>query len=217
MTAGAGTGTAGKALAQQRPSSSRLTWSVVRVTLSVAALVALYYVLPFDRASQPTVVTTLLIGLAGFVVLVVFQVRAIIQASHPLLRAVEALSTCVPFFLLLFAATYVALAALSPASFGEPLSHSDAVYFTVTVFSTVGFGDITAKTETARLVVTVQMIADLIILGLAVKVIVEAVRRGRLPRTDTGDSTGRGVADNVGGDGTAAGDDTDAGDDGAGP
>lgn len=166
---------------------------------SVAVLVAVYYVLPLDHVSQPTVVTVLLIGLAGFVALVVFQVRSIIRAPHPLLRAVEALSTCVPFFLLLFAATYVALAALSPAGFGEPLSHSDALYFTVTVFSTVGFGDITAKTETARLVVTAQMVADLIILSLAVKVIVEAVRRGRQSRTDTGDSTGRGVADSVDG------------------
>jgi len=50
------------------------------------------------------------------------------------------------------------------------------------VFSTVGFGDITAKTETARLVVTVQMIADLIVLGLGIKVIVGAVTRGRQQR-----------------------------------
>jgi len=38
-------------------------------------------------------------------------------------------------------------------------------YFTVTVFSTVGFGDITAKTEAARLVVTGQMIVDLVASG----------------------------------------------------
>jgi hypothetical protein len=37
----------------------------------------------------------------------------------------------------------------------------------------------TAKTETARLVVTGQMIADLVILGLAIKAITSAVRRGR--------------------------------------
>ena len=36
------------------------------------------------------------------------------------------------------------------------------------VFSTVGFGDITAKTEATRLVVTGQMIADLVIIGVAV-------------------------------------------------
>jgi hypothetical protein len=50
---------------------------------------------------------------------------------------------------------------------------------TVTVFSTVGFGDITAKTEMTRLVITRQMIVDLVALGLTVKVIVGAVKQGR--------------------------------------
>jgi hypothetical protein len=95
------------------------------------------------------------------------------------LRAAESLATSVPLFLLLFAATYVVLAALSTRNFGEHLSHTDGLYFTVTVFSTVGFDDITAKTETTRLMVTAQMIADLIVLGLAIRVIVGAVRRGQ--------------------------------------
>jgi len=76
-------------------------------------------------------------------------------------------------------ASGLVMARLSPGSFTAPLSRTDALYFTVTVFSTVGFGDITAKAETARLVVTGQMIADLVILGLAIKAIVGAVRRGR--------------------------------------
>lgn len=46
------------------------------------------------------------------------------------------------------------------------------------MFSTVGFGDITAKTETARLVVTGQMIAALIFLGVGIKLIVGAVGGG---------------------------------------
>ena len=111
--------------------------------------------------------------------LVAFQVRAIIAAPFPGLRAIEALATSVPLFLALFAATYFVMARLSPGSFTAPLTRTDALYFTVTVFSTVGFGDITAKTEAARLVVTGQMIADLVILGLAIKAITSAVRRGR--------------------------------------
>ena len=51
------------------------------------------------------------------------------------------------------------MAALSAGNFSQPLNHTDALYFTVTVFATVGFGDITATTEAARLVVTGQMIA----------------------------------------------------------
>ena len=81
--------------------------------------------------------------------------------------------------MLLFAATYVVMATMSASSFGERLTHTDGLYFTVTVLSTVGFGDITAKTEAARLVVTGQMIADLVILAVAIKIIVGAVSRGR--------------------------------------
>ena len=97
----------------------------------------------------------------------------------PAAAGVEALAINIPLFLLLFAVSYVVLATLSTSNFGDHLSHTDGLYFAVTVFSTVGFGDITAKTETARLVVIGQMIADLIILGLAIKVIVGAVKLGR--------------------------------------
>ena len=62
------------------------------------------------------------------------------------------------------------------------MTHTNALYFTVTVFATVGFGDITAKTEAARLVVTGQMITDLIIIGVGVKVIAGAITRGRQRR-----------------------------------
>ena len=71
------------------------------------------------------------------------------------------------------------MARLSPGSFGGHLSRTDAMYFTVTVFTTVGFGDISAKTETARLVVTGQMIADLLILGLGIRIIFGAVSRAQ--------------------------------------
>jgi hypothetical protein len=54
----------------------------------------------------------------------------------------------------------------------------------VTVFAAVGFGDITAKTETARLVVTGQMIADLVIIGIGAKVILGAITRGRQRRPE---------------------------------
>ena len=168
--------------AEARPSSGRIAWTVLRVAGSVAVLVALYYLLPLDRSSAAAAVTILLIGLAGFIALVAVQVRLIIRSPFPGLRAIESLATSVPLFLLLFAATYVVLAGLSVSNFGGHLSHTDGLYFSVTVFSTVGFGDITAKTETARLVVTGQMIADLIILGLAIKLIVGAVRRRRADR-----------------------------------
>jgi hypothetical protein len=169
--------------AAARASAGRITWTVLRVAGLVAALVALYYLLPLDHSSTLVAVTILLIGLAGYIVLVAVHVRLIIRSPFPGLRAVESLAFLSSAFLLLFASTYVVLAAQSAANFGGHLSHTDGLYFTVTVFSTVGFGDITAKTETARLVVTGQMFADLIILGVAIKVITNAIRRGRAEST----------------------------------
>jgi voltage-gated potassium channel len=156
-----------------------ITWTVLRVAASIVVVTAVYYLLPFDRSVIGVAVTLLVAGLVVFVGLVAFQVRAITASTFPGLRAIEALATSVPLFLALFASTYFVMARLSPGSFTAPLTRTDALYFTVTVFSTVGFGDITAKTETARLVVTGQMIADLVVLGLAIKAIVSAVRRGR--------------------------------------
>ena len=190
MTASTGVAPQGQAAA--RPSFGRVAWTVLRVTVSVAALAALYYLLPLDHSSAPAAVTMLLIGLAGFIVLVAVQVWSIIRSPFPGLRAIESLAISVPLFLLLFAAAYVVLATLSPASFGGHLTHTDGLYFAVTVFSTVGFGDITAKTETARLVVTGQMIADLIIFGVAIKVIVGAVRRGQQRRAGRGSTQAEG-------------------------
>ena len=58
--------------------------------------------------------------------------------------------------------------AAGPCS-SESLSRTDALYFSVTIVTTVGFGDITAKTEVARLLVAAQMFGDLILLGLGLK------------------------------------------------
>ena len=103
-----------------------------------------------------------------------------VRARHPGIRAIQALATIAPLFLLLFAATYFLMARTEAGSFGDAaLTRTDALYFTVTVFATVGFGDITPASQAARLMVTAQMILDLIVLGLGVRVFLGAVERGR--------------------------------------
>jgi hypothetical protein len=97
---------------------------------------------------------------------------------------VEALAISVPLFLLLFASTYVVISGISVGDFSEPLTRTDALYFSITVFATVGFGDIVPKTEGARLVVTGQMVADVVIVGIAAKAIAGAVSQGRQRRSN---------------------------------
>ncbi|HEY5248682.1 MAG TPA: potassium channel family protein [Dermatophilaceae bacterium] len=153
-------------------------WAVLRPTLILAGLLLLYYLMPlWDRRSRSTGVA---LAVALFIVGVVlsWQIRKISTSRYPRLRAIEALSFTAPLFILVFAGTYFGTAQSNPASFSEVLSRTDALYFAVTVFSSVGFGDIVPVTEVARVLVIVQMLGDLIVVGIVVRVILGAVQSG---------------------------------------
>jgi voltage-gated potassium channel len=161
--------------------------AALRSLLIATALVVLYYLLPLDHKWDADTAVRLSLGLLVFAGVMVWQVRSIAGSRYPALRAAEALGLIIPLYLLLFASTYFLMERATEASFTEPLTRTDALYFTVTVFATVGFGDITAKSETARVVVIVQMLADLALLGAGIRVLVGAVHRGRERRSGTGD------------------------------
>jgi len=146
-------------------------------------VVAIYFLLPLDHGSNAGVVGEVAIGVLVLAGIIVWQIRRIVGSDHPISRAVEALALSVPLYVLLFATTYFLMARANQASFGSPLSRTDAMYFSSTVFTTVGFGDITAKSEAARLVVTVQMWLDLVFLGLVVRLVVNAVKFSQQRRT----------------------------------
>ena len=174
---------------RQAPPPRTIVRALLRAAGSTAILVVVYYLLPLDRTAHWAAIAILVIGLAGLIGLVTFQVRWIVTSRFPGLRALEALAISVPLFLLLFASAYVVMGVLSASNFSQPMTQTNALYFTVTVFTTVGFGDITAKTDVARLVVTGQMIIGLIILGLGAKVILGAVTRGRQRQRPPGTGT----------------------------
>ena len=162
----------------------RLTLLVLlRAFASAAVLVGLYYWLPLNTSSGVAMSVGLVLGLLGFGAVLAVQVWQIARSDYPRLRAVEAVATAIPLFLLVFAATYYMIDAARAGSFSEQLGRTDALYFTVTVFSTVGFGDITPRTDPARVVVMVQMLADLVVFGVVARVLVGAVSAGLRRRT----------------------------------
>ena len=160
--------------------------AVLRGLLTTTVLVVLYYVVPY-RTWNGNTALRVLSDLVVFTAITVWQVRTIIGSRYPALRAGQVLGLVLPLYLLVFASTYYVMEGVSAANFTQPLTKTDALYFTVTVFSTVGFGDIAPRSEPARVVLIVQMLGDLAVLGAGVRVLLEAVRRGRQRRTDTGD------------------------------
>ena len=165
-----------------RPPRRRLLAGLLRASLTATVLVLLYFWLPFTGVVEASTVVLLAVGLALFAALVTWQVRAILRSRYPALRAIEALAAAIPLFLLLFAVAYVTLDELQARAFSEPLTRVDALYYTITVFSTVGFGDITPVVTPARVTTMIQMLLDLVVVGLVLRVLLDAVREGRARR-----------------------------------
>jgi voltage-gated potassium channel len=161
----------------------QLVLGVLRSLASAVVLVAVYYLLPLDHLAGVPLAVILVVGVVILLAVATWQLRLVLKARYPGLRAAEALATTVPLFLLLFASVYFVMAQASPASFSHPLTRTDSLYFTVTTFSTVGYGDITATSQTARLIVTAQMILDLLALGLGIRVFIGAVQLARKAQT----------------------------------
>jgi hypothetical protein len=136
--------------------------------------------MPIQDLQGVHLAVSLSVGVAVLVAVIVLQVRAITRSRYPGLRAVEALALTAPLFLVMYATAYLVLAQDDAANFStHQLTRTDSLYFTLTVFSTVGFGDITATSQSARVLVMVQMVLDLAILGLGVQVYRGAVSMGR--------------------------------------
>jgi hypothetical protein len=162
----------------RRERSRLITISAIRTTLTVALLLLLYSVFPVEPISSTDTLTRLLFGFAILVVVIVLQVQAIMSASYPQLRAIEAVVIAITVFVVLFSLLYVGLAQANPANFTRPLNRVSAFYFTVTVLATVGFGDISADSDLTRVIVTIQMLLDLTLLAVVVRVFFSVAKSG---------------------------------------
>ena len=151
--------------------------SLLRSAALSVSLILAYYLLPLQPGTGAAL-TWLVGGLTLVVVVIATQLRAILSAKYPWLRTITVLAVGTPLLIVAFAATYYLMAASDPASFSQPLDRTSALYFTVTVLATVGFGDIAPVTTVARVATTVQMVIDIAFVGLAAKVLFGAADRG---------------------------------------
>jgi hypothetical protein len=163
----------------------------LRASATGALVLVVYFTVPISDKPHTSVLFRLTVGLSLFVVVLAYEVRAILRSSRPLLRAADAMALVIPVFIVVFAWTYLTMALSTPGAFSERLDRLSALYFAVTLFSTVGLGDIAPKSDPARLVVTIQMVADLIVIAVVVRLIFGAARgsAGRAAATRDADGT----------------------------
>ncbi|MFC9439055.1 potassium channel family protein [Nocardia sp. NPDC057030] len=155
------------------------------VLLAVAAVIAVwisYFLLPFTRIGDIRTLLLLVAGAVAIGAIFLWQIRGVLRAEYPVARALEAAVAIFGCYIIGCGTVYYLLSVGDPAGFSEPLTKLDALYFSVTVFATVGFGDIVAMSQTARAVVLAQMIGNLILIGLALRLLTASVqwRRAQL-------------------------------------
>jgi voltage-gated potassium channel len=169
-----------------------VAWGLLRALIAAVVLVTLYFVIPLAWVAGLPVGLGLVVAGTVLVAVTVWQVMAIIRSAEPGLRAIEALAVIAPLYLLVFASIYFLMSLGEASAFTSELTRMDSLYFTVTVFATVGFGDIAAVSQPARILVTIQMVLNLIVLGAGVRLLTMAVKHGRGEKatTDTSDGPG---------------------------
>jgi voltage-gated potassium channel len=138
------------------------------------AVFGIFYLLPdinFDGGLAA--VLRLVLSALAFLAIMFWEVRRIRNADLPEVRAAESLATAVPLFLTIFATTYYSLSITSPGDFSEHLDRTTALYFAIVTFGTVGFGDITPTIDLTRVIVSSQILGDLILIGLLLRLLVK--------------------------------------------
>ena len=150
--------------------------TLFHTALVVVLFLGAYYLVPFDGGDLRSVVVRTILSLACVVAVVGWQIRAVTTAVYPQIRAIQALVFASLVTLVVFAGFYLSLSHNYDGAFNESLGQTSSLYFTLTTLATVGYGDIAAKSDTARIVVMIQMVADVAVLGAAIRLIVGRTR-----------------------------------------
>ncbi|TQL01825.1 potassium channel family protein [Cellulomonas sp. SLBN-39] len=157
--------------------------------LTMVVTGAAYAVAPLDASAlagtSGTVRAVLLVVCVGaLVALVARLVRGAVTHGRSFAERLWVLLAVVWLVVVFFAA----VAYVESAGFTGLRTKLDALYFSVTTLTTVGFGDITPVSQGARLLVVVQMLFDVVVVTTAVTLLASA-------RSGDGDARAAGEED----------------------
>jgi Ion channel len=152
-------------------------WSGARATFGAVVLLAGYYFVPATPTTGAQIAFRIVAGVVAIVAVLAWQTQSIGRSEYPQLQAIEALVVTVTLMVVLFASLYLTLSDRDTSAFTEPLGRTGALYFTLTTLTTVGFGDIAARTDAARIAVMIQMLFNVAVIGVSVRLIIGMARR----------------------------------------
>ena len=169
--------------AQRHHDKILLAWGITRSALLGFGVLLLYWVLPIESFDDVmTIAVMIMLSLAVWVYFVIREVYRLRDSPYPLIRLSGTLIATIMLLVVIFAQVFLTLDHTAPGSFSQELNKMGALYFSMTVTATVGFGDIVAKTDTARAVVTFQMFINLVLLAAALRGLITVAQTHAKPR-----------------------------------
>lgn len=146
-------------------------WTVITTLGSLVACLLLYYGVPLgDSGRAWEHILFFGVGFVGLCVLVTFQVRRqLLAGREPSVRVQSVVGLLSPI-IVFFSIAYYLLSLHSDDEFVGIETRTDALYFTVVTLGTVGFGDVHPIGQGARAVTMVQIVFDLMVVGVLVAV-----------------------------------------------
>ena len=114
-----------------------------------------------------------LVGVAALAWAIVGQVR---RQLHSRSEDIHTLLMLLPLSAVVFALGFFLMEKHLPGQIPGLTTRTDALYFTLSTLTTVGYGDITAHGQLARGVVILQLVFNAVFVGAAVSIVVGTIR-----------------------------------------
>ncbi|MCC2307445.1 potassium channel family protein [Cellulomonas chengniuliangii] len=160
-------------------------WSRSAALLGSAVLA--YYTVPLSSAETTEARAwrwiLFILGVLGLIALTAHQIRRQLRSRDDTGVRLASIMVVLYAVVVFFSVAYYGLATRAEGQMEGIATRTDALYYTVVTLGTVGYGDVHAVGQGARIVTTVQILFDLVIVGLLASVATQQIQRmGRRSR-----------------------------------
>jgi formate-dependent nitrite reductase membrane component NrfD len=148
---------------------SSFSWS--RPALLLAGLLTAYYAFPDDWDGEPVAVALGLAAVAaGLALLATMMVKELVSVHRgDPGRGMRVLAMLLVLLIMASSLTFFLIEEANPEQFDGLQTRTDALYFTLATMSTVGFGDVHAKGQLARVLVCLLIVFDVAVVASLVR------------------------------------------------
>ena len=150
--------------------SPRMSVQFLHNGATLAGALLFYYYFPISGESSPLWQWLLfVVGLGLLIWWIVRELRRQLTAGSKGVRVRNLITLLYPL-VALFALCYYLIQESDPTQFDGMVTRTDSLYYTVITLGTIGYGDVHAVGQVARVITMIQVAFDLVVIGACVAV-----------------------------------------------